>query len=123
MAIIAGKGGAFLHNSVSYPAKSWSIDISDTIIETTSMLDSGWRTFISGLRGATFTAETFFDPVLAQLTPGQTLTNLQLSLGSSTEITVASALVRNLKPSTSVEGASMLTIEGTASGTVNTTFA
>lgn len=86
-------------------------------------LSSGWREYLSGLRGATFSAETFFDATLAQLTPGQSLTNLTLSLGSSTEVVISSALVRKLRPSTSVEGASMLSIEGNATGSVNTTFA
>lgn len=121
MAAIAGKGGNFTYNSVSYLCKSWSMDIDDNVIDTSNMTGSGWRTYISGLRGASFSAETFFDTVLAQLAPGDSLTNVNLGLGSSLDITF-NAIVRKIRPSTSVDGAAMLSIEGVANGVVNTTF-
>lgn len=37
MAVIAGKGGAFTYNSVNYLAKSWSLDIDDSLVEITNM--------------------------------------------------------------------------------------
>ncbi len=86
------------------------------------MNSSGWREYISGLKGATWSTECFFDLALAQLSPGSTLTNMTLSLGGSYEI-VFNGLLRKIRPSTSVDGAAMLSMEGVAQSTVNTTFA
>ena len=35
MAYLAGKSAVFSYNSVSYAAKSWSIDIDDSLVEVT----------------------------------------------------------------------------------------
>jgi hypothetical protein len=123
MSAYAGKSGAFLHGAVSYPAKNWSADLEDAVIDTTTTISGGWREHISGLRVMRFTAECVFDPALAQLGPGSTLTNIILRVGASYALTMASGIVSRVRPSTSVDGAAMETIEGISIGTVNTTFA
>ena len=86
------------------------------------MNSSGWREYISGLKGATWSTECLFDSALAQLVPGATLTNLTLDLGGSFNL-LFNGVLRKIRPSTSVDGAAMLTMEGVAQGSVNTTFA
>ncbi len=118
----SGKGGSVAHNSVTYCAKSWSLDLDDSIVDVTNMTSGGWKEFISGIRGAQFSYELVFDPTLAALTPGQTLTNLTLGINSSYKVTISSGIVSKVRPSTSTEGAAMLSINGSATGVVNTTF-
>ncbi len=122
MVYVAGKGGIINFNSVAYGAKTWSIDVDDGLVEVSNMNSAGWKEFISGLRGATWSMETVFDPTLAQLAPGTSLTNAQLGLNSSYKVTF-NGIVRKIRPTTSVEGAAMLTIEGVVNGVLNTTFA
>src|SRR4051812_13548249 len=82
----AGKGGDFTYNSVAYQSKTWSLDVDDSLVDCSSQVDSGWRSYVSGLRGASWSVECVFDPSLAQLTPGQSLTNLRLGISSSLKV-------------------------------------
>lgn len=119
---VSGKGGIVNLNSVLYPAKTWSLDIDDNLVDVSNMNSAGWKEFVSGLRGATWTFEMPFDPSIAQLSPGTSLTNAQLGVNSSYKVTF-NGIIRKIRPSTSVEGAAMMTVEGVVQGVLNTTFA
>lgn len=117
----AGKSASFTYNTVAYPGKSFSIDIENGIVETTNFTSGGWKEFISGLASARFTINMPFDPTVAQIAQGSTLTNANFAI-SSTHYIIFNAIVSRIRPSTSVEGAAMLDIEGTSTGVANVTF-
>lgn len=119
---ISGKAAIININSVIYPGKTWSLDVDDSLVEVSSMNSSGWKEFISGLRGATWSIEMPFDLALAQLAPGTAVTNMKLSLNTSYSVTF-NGIIRKIRPSTSIEGAGMLSVEGSVTGVLNTTFA
>lgn len=119
----AGKDGRFTHGAVNYPAVNWSCDIEDALQDYTNMNSGGWREFVSNIKGLRFTVETVFDPSLTQITAGATLTNAVFRVGTAYALTMASGLVQRVRPSQTIEGKGMQTIEGVSNGTVNTTFA
>ena len=62
MAVLTGKNGALRWNgSTIGKVRSWSLSVNKDALETTN-LGQNDRTYVSGLRGTTGTAELMYDP-------------------------------------------------------------
>ena len=62
MAVLTGKNGALRWNGATVGrVRSWSLTVSKDALETTN-LGIHDRTYVSGLRGSTGTAELMYDP-------------------------------------------------------------
>lgn len=126
MANLAGKAGEVKIDStvpaVVYSVTSWEADIKSDAIEVTGMGDSGNKTFIGGLTEGTFTVECFEDSDHAlntDITPGATcLVQLRYNSADSSAWH-GSAIITDLKPTVSVDGAVKWTFSGQFSGEVH----
>lgn len=62
MAVLTGKNGALRWNGTTVgKVRSWSLSVNKDALETTS-LGTNDRTYVTGLRGSTGTAELMYDP-------------------------------------------------------------
>lgn len=66
MAVLTGKNGALTWNgTIIGKVRSWSLDVSKDALETTS-LGIHDRTYTTGMRGATGSADLMYDPAEGQ---------------------------------------------------------
>lgn len=122
MATVAGKTGWFLHNSVNYTAKTWSITLEGNPVEVSNFTSAGWKQFIGGLAGGRISVEGVYNNGDTQLVQNDTLTNAQLGIGGGYKMTILSAIVSSARYSTDVTGAGMFALEILTTGAINTSF-
>lgn len=68
MAVLTGKNGSLRWNGAKVgKVRSWSLSVNKDALETTD-LGLKDRTYVTGLRGATGTAELMYDPLESQST-------------------------------------------------------
>lgn len=95
-AAVAGYGGSI--TGVSGEVLNWSCDVTVEALDATSMASGGWREFISGLKGATGSAE--FQGATAPSTGAvETLT-----LNSGTNTISGAAIVTRVATNVPVDG-------------------
>lgn len=131
---IAGKNGAvYIDATGGTPAEaadvqSWSLDIGADALDVTAFDDSGWRTFVAGLKGYTGSIEAkwnysdanqkdFWDNFGASI-------DFKLYLDeANTKYFSGTAIVTGVNPKVSVDGTADVTynIQGTGALTYNTT--
>jgi len=120
MAKITGSDGDVKFNGTTYSVKNWSIDWSIDMLDDTDTGDSGNRSFIAGLTGATGTFDYEWDSGSAPLTPGATNAELDLYLDAANTkyIKIASAYINSTSISSSVDAITTITYSFTATGAV-----
>lgn len=112
MAVLTGRNGSLRWSgSTVGKVRSWSLDINRDALETTNLGNTD-RTYVSGLRGATGSAEIMYDPIdsAAASLLNSVLSNDENPSGSVTfflntatgKSLSCSALVTSVSPSVSV---------------------
>lgn len=132
MAVLTGKNGALSWNGSSVgKVRSWSMSINKDALETTT-LGVHDRTYVTGLRGSTGTAEIMYDPSEGEAT---SLLNSILNDGDSTTSSVmfildtaggksltCTAFLTTVSPSVSVGAIQVCSVSFQVSGPIGGGF-
>jgi hypothetical protein len=126
MANIAGKAGEIKIDAtvpaVVYSVASWEADLKGDAIDVTGMTDAGKKSFISGLTEGTFGAECYEDdanPLNPDVSPGATCLVQLRYVSTDTSAWHGSAIITDLKPTVTVEGAVKWSFTGQFTGEVH----
>lgn len=111
---IAGYGGSIAGPSGVNEVLNWSADINVEALDATSMASDGWKEFIEGLKGATFSAT-----VQGTVMPAIGLTAVTLKASSSAVTISGSAIITSVKPEVPVDGKVTFGIDATFTGSVS----
>lgn len=128
MAVLTGKNGALKWDgSPVGKVRSWSLDISRDALETTS-LSAHDRTYVSGVRGATGSADIMYDPTEPGVTglfnsifdnAEDSSRSVEFLLNSLTgEGMTCSALITGVSPSVSVGDVQACSVSFQVSGPI-----
>jgi len=119
MAKIVGYNGKVNFNATDYDIKSWTLDYSADMLEDTDTGDSGNRSYIAGLKGATGNFVIDYDNTQTPLTPGTSGT-IKLYLDySGTKYYQGTAIINSLSANVSVDGIETITYNFTISGALS----
>ena len=128
MPAIYGYGGTVawtvLFGDCDLNVKSWSLDYTADMLDTTDFSSSGDRTFIGGLRTWSGSFECNLDDTAKILNSGSDLggTASVMSLNAtSTKVYVGTATCSGIHPSVSVEGLNTVTIDFQGTGALSIT--
>lgn len=132
MAVLTGKNGALRWNGASIgKVRSWSLSVARDALETTD-LGKHDRTYVTGLRGATGTAELMYDPAESSAisllnsifnnnaSPSEVVEFVLDSLGAKTFS--CSAFLTGVSPSVNVGDIQVCSISFQVSGPVSGGF-
>lgn len=123
MARIAGKAGEVKADAttvaVVYGVTSWELDYKGEAVDATGMDSSGAKQFVAGLTEGTLSIECFEEsdhPLNTDILPGLTILFNLRYVSTDAAAWHGSAIVTDLKPSVTVEGAVKWSITAQATG-------
>lgn len=119
MAEVHGNGGTMSYTGLTAGVKSWSLDYSGDVHDTTDFADAAARTFVAGLTGWTATCELNWDAANTAA-PGDSAT-LTLYVVASTTYYAGTAICTGLSVSTPVDGIAVATYSFQGTGALELT--
>ena len=121
MAATAGKGGSLTTGSPShtYQITGWTVDDSVELLDDTNSASGGETEYVAGVTdvGGSFTMN--YDPsasFIPDLTPGVTLTTLDMVVTGTQKYSVASAIVESRSLNLTIKGLVEVTVNWKGNG-------
>jgi len=119
MSHIAGKGGYVIVASTTAVAgiRSWTLDLTYDMLETTDFGSSGDKEYIAGLRGWSGTFEGFKDGV--PLTTGATVSLALYESSAGGQVWSGQAFLNGIHPNVAVDGIVTYAYDYTGTGSIS----